>query len=215
MTCRKRFIGTVPEARLEITGDQSDPEHFVLCVWHDALLLPTFAAPRRLRKQCCCLVSQHHDGSYLADAMSWMDYTTVRGSSTRGAIDALRQLLNDTAGKHIIFTPDGPCGPRRRLKHGAVFIASQTGRRLMPGAFVVKSGWRIQGTWTDLLIPKPFTTIYIVTGQPIAIPAGVSRQELAQYVSVAQQAMDRLNDEADQMCRVAHTPSDTNSRKAA
>lgn len=199
-TCRKQFIGTVPEARLEITGDQNDPEHFVLCVWHDSLLLPTFSAPKRLRKQCCCLVSQHRDGSYLADAMSWMDYTTVRGSSNRGSVDALRQLISDTAGKHIIFTPDGPSGPRRKLKQGAAYIAAQTGRRLMPGAFVVKSGWRIQGGWTDLLIPMPFTTIYIITGEPISIPQDVSRKELGQYVSLAQEAMDRLNDQAEQIC---------------
>lgn len=199
-TCRKRFIGTVPEARLETNGDETDREHFVLCVWHDALLLPTFAAPRRLRKQCCCLVSQHHDGSYLADAMSWMDYTTVRGSSNRGGVDALRQLISETKGKHIIFTPDGPSGPRRKLKQGAAYIAAQTGRRLMPGAFVVKSGWRIQGSWTDILIPMPFTTIYIITGEPISIPENVSRKELSQYVAVAQEAMDRLNEEAEQIC---------------
>ena len=199
-TCRKQFIGTVPEARLENTEDETDREHFVLCVWHDALLLPTFAAPRRLRKQCCCLVSQHHDGSYLADAMAWMDYTTVRGSSTRGGVDALRQMISETRGKHIIFTPDGPNGPRRKLKQGAAYIAAQTGRRLLPGAFVVKSGWRIHGTWTDLLIPMPFTTIYIITGEPISIPGNVSRKELGQYVTVAQEAMDRLNDQAEQIC---------------
>ena len=219
-TCRKKFIGTVPEARLEVTGDL-DPEHFVLCVWHDALLIPTFAAPRRLRRQCCCLVSQHQDGSYLADAMAWMDYTTVRGSSKRGAIEALRQLLTDTAGKHIIITPDGPRGPRRKMKAGPVFIAGQTGRRLLPGAFVVKSGWRIRGSWTDMLIPFPFTTVYVITGQPIAVPADIPREDLTRYLDKAQQAMDELNERAEQMlagndlaCR--STPqSDIEHKKAA
>lgn len=213
-TCRKRFIGKVPEARLESDGPL-DREHFVLCVWHDALLLPTFSAPRRLRKQCCCLVSQHHDGSYLADAMSWMDYTTVRGSSNRGGAEALRQLLAQTDGKHIIFTPDGPSGPRRKLKQGAVFIAAQTGRRLLPGAFVVKRGWRIQGTWTDMLIPFPFTTIYIVTGEPISIPSDLTRQQLAPYVAAAQQAMDQLNDEADQMVGIPPHENSTAQHEAA
>ena len=174
-------------------------EYFVLCVWHDALLLPTFAAPRWLRKRCCCLVSQHQDGSYLADAMAWMDYTTVRGSTKRGGVEALRQLVNDTAGKHIIVTPDGPRGPRRKLKHGAAFVAAQTGRRLLPGAFVVNRGWRIPGSWTDLLVPMPFTTVYIMTGEPISIPEGISRAELGDYVIAAQQAMDVLNAEADRM----------------
>jgi lysophospholipid acyltransferase (LPLAT)-like uncharacterized protein len=70
----------------------------------------------------------------------------------------------------------------------------------LPGAFVAKSGWRIRAQWTDMLIPLPFTTIYIVTGEPITIPAGLSRKELAGYVSLAQDAMDRLNDEAEKIC---------------
>ena len=199
LTCRKKFIGKVPEARLETVRGQIDREHFVLCVWHDALLLPTFSAPRPLRQQCCCLVSQHTDGSYLADAMALMDYTAVRGSSKRGGAEAIREIVDGTAGKHIIITPDGPRGPRRQLKVGPLYIAAQTGRRLLPGAMVVKNGWRIRGNWTDLLIPMPFTTIYLITGEPIAVPANLERHELHNYMTIAQDAMDRLNEEADKM----------------
>lgn len=214
-TCRKKFIGKVPEARLETPKGQVDREHFVLCVWHDALLLPTFSAPRRLRQQCCCLVSQHQDGTYLADAMAWMDYTAVRGSSKRGGAEALREMIDGAAGKHIIITPDGPRGPRRQLKLGALFIAAQTGRRLVPGAMVAKRGWRIRGNWTDLLIPVPFTTIYLVTGEPIAIPPNLERHELHNYLMKAQDAMDRLNEEADRL--YANQPGDefVPRRKAA
>ncbi|WP_397571452.1 lysophospholipid acyltransferase family protein [Schlesneria sp. T3-172] len=195
-TCRKKFLGDVLEQRMDPTVND---EHFVLSVWHDALLLPTFAAPKWLRKRCCCLVSQHQDGSYLADAMAWMDYTTVRGSSRRGGVEALRQLLTDTAGKHIIVTPDGPRGPRRVMKPGVAFIASQTGRRLLPGAFVVKNGWRVKGSWTDLVIPMPFTTIYLITGRPVSIPQDTPRSQLTQYVAAAQQAMDEINEEAERL----------------
>ena len=192
-----------------------DDEYFVLCVWHDALLLPTFAAPRWLRKRCCCLVSQHQDGSYLADAMAWMDYTTVRGSTKRGGVEALRQLVNETAGKHIIVTPDGPRGPRRKLKHGAAFVAAQTGRRLLPGAFVVNRGWRIPGSWTDLLVPMPFSTVFLITGDPISIPEGISRAELGVYVAAAQHAMDQVNDEADRMVNCQQPPETVRHAKAA
>jgi lysophospholipid acyltransferase (LPLAT)-like uncharacterized protein len=214
-TCRKRFIGVVPVGRMEASDDPGAEENFVLCVWHDALLLPTFATPRRLREQCCCLVSQHQDGSYLAEAMAWMGYTTVRGSSKRGGTEALRELVNDTAGKHIIITPDGPRGPRRQLKHGAVFIAAQTGRRLLPGAFVVQRGWRIQGSWTDLLIPMPFTTIYVVTGEPIAVPPDIPRPELNRYVAIVQRAMDELDDKAEQMIGHRPQPVEPDKHKAA
>lgn len=196
-TCRKQFIGRVLEEGMKSSHDQDTADRYVLLVWHDALLLPTFAAPKSIRQQCCCLVSKHQDGGYLADAMSWMDYTTVRGSSKRGGAEALRQLISETAGRHIIITPDGPRGPRRQMKLGAVFLASQMGRGILPSAYVVKQGWRVRGSWTDLVIPMPFTTIYLIVGEPIAIPANVPREELERYVEIAQQAMDRVNDEAD------------------
>lgn len=214
-TCRKRFIGEVLEKGHEEGFDPALAEHFVLCVWHDALLLPTFAAPKPLRKQCCCLVSKHQDGSYLADAMGWLSYTTVRGSSKRGGAEALRQLVESTAGKHIIFTPDGPQGPRRTMKAGALFVAAQTGRAILPGAFVVKQGWRIRGRWTDMVVPMPFTTVYLIVGTPIPIPADIDRDQLDRYIHVAQQAMDQLNAEADE--KFAGQPGSTfvPSRKKA
>ena len=197
-TCRKQFIGEALEIGLKSSFDPAVAQHYILCVWHDALLLPTFAAPKTLRKQCCCLVSKHQDGSYLADAMAWMDYTTVRGSSKKGGAEALRELVTSTEGKHIIITPDGPQGPRRKMKHGALFVAAQTGRALLPGAFVAKRGWRLRGSWTDLVVPMPFTTIYLVTGKPIPIPADFSRENSDYYIDAAQRAMDEINHEADQ-----------------
>lgn len=196
-TCRKRFVGDVLEHGVDTGFDPTVAEHFVLCVWHDALLLPTFAAPKALRKQCCCLVSKHQDGSYLADAMGWMNYTTVRGSSKKGGAEALRSLLTETAGKHIIITPDGPQGPRRQMKVGAIFVAAQSQHRLLPGAFVAKRSFRVRGSWTDLVIPFPFTTVYLVLGTPIEVPETISRDELWHYVETAQAAMDHINAEAE------------------
>lgn len=196
-TCRKRYVGDVLEHGVDTDFDPEAAEHFVLCVWHDALLLPTFAAPKVLRKQCCCLVSKHQDGSYLADAMSWMDYSTVRGSSKKGGAEALRSLVTDTAGKHIIITPDGPQGPRRQMKSGAIFVAAHSHHRLLPGAFVAKRSFRVRGSWTDLVIPFPFTTIYLVLGTPIHVPEDVSRENMGKYIQAAQTAMEQINEEAE------------------
>lgn len=203
MTCRKVFIGETPVSTMDHIPNTDETERYVLCVWHDSLLVPTFSPPRAVREVTCCLVSQHQDGSYLANAMAFLGYSTVRGSSRRGGAQAVRRLLDDTAGKHIVFTPDGPGGPRRVLKHGAVFVASQLGRKILPGAFTADRAWRLKGSWTDMQIPKPFSTVYIVTGEPIAVPSDLSREELDSYVQQAQQAMDRLNERIENMARAA------------
>jgi len=198
-TCRKVYIGVNDTIKLNHVPGPEEHERYVLCVWHDALLVPTFAAPRGLRQQTCCLVSQHQDGSYLANAMALLGYCTVRGSSRRGGAQAVRQLLDDTAGKHIVFTPDGPGGPRRKLKAGAVYVASQLGRRIVPGAYSATRAWRPKGSWTDMLIPAPFSKVYVALGEPIAIPADLPRDQLDLYIDLVQQAMDRLNDEIERI----------------
>ena len=215
-TCRKVYVGVDSGTKLDYVPSPNDQERFVLCVWHDELLIPTFAAPRALREQACCLVSQHQDGSYLANAMALLGYSTVRGSSRRGGTVALRQLLDDTVGKHIVFTPDGPCGPRRQLKQGCVFVASQLDRSLLPGAFVATRAWRPKGKWTDLLIPMPFSTVYVVTGELIPIPGDLSREQLDHYIALAQQAMDQLSEQAQRMLTgEAQQSTQTDIRTAA
>ncbi len=200
-TCRQ--VHVAPEQRLTLSSPEAatHEECFILCAWHDALVIPTFASSARLRQRTCCLVSKHQDGSYLADSMAILGYSTVRGSSSRGGAEAIKQLLEDTAGKHIVITPDGPRGPRRELKVGAVYLASQTGRRICPAAYACRSGWRVKGSWTDMLIPKPFTTIYLLTGAPVTVPSDLSRDQLHEYVQIVQAEMDRLQTAVDEMAR--------------
>lgn len=200
-TCRLVYLAPEPWLRLNDAATPHESPPSVMCVWHDALLIPTMCVIEPIRRRTCCLVSQHQDGSFLAEAMDLLGYTTVRGSTRRGGAAAVKKLVDNTAGKHIVITPDGPLGPRRKLKSGAIYVASQTGRAICPGAFACRSGWRIQGKWTDMLIPRPFTTVYLVTGAPIAVPPDLPRSELERYVSLVQAAMDDLTDQAERLAR--------------
>ncbi|HUQ70771.1 MAG TPA: lysophospholipid acyltransferase family protein [Planctomycetaceae bacterium] len=215
MTCRQVHLAPEPRLRLDYPPDDAGPERFILCVWHDALIVPTFASPRRNRLQTCCLVSRHQDGGYLAEAMALLGYSTVRGSTNRGGAQAIKQLMDDTAGKHIVITPDGPRGPRREVKRGAVFLASQTGRRICAGAYVARSEWRIKGSWTDMAIPKPFTTIYLLTSEPITVPGDLSRPELNRYTQVVQDELHRLTAEAEALARGETTLAGSRDLRAA
>jgi lysophospholipid acyltransferase (LPLAT)-like uncharacterized protein len=195
------YLAPEPWLIMDRPADPSESRRVVCCVWHDALLIPTMVVHETHRRQTCCLVSKHQDGSFLAEAMDFLGYTTVRGSSRRGGAGAVKQLLDDTAGKHIVITPDGPRGPRRQLKPGAIYVASQTGRPLIVGAYACRSGWRVQGSWTDMLIPKPFTTVYCVISTPIFVPPDLSRAELDRYVAMAQSALDDLTEQVERLAR--------------
>ncbi|HUG92527.1 MAG TPA: lysophospholipid acyltransferase family protein [Planctomycetaceae bacterium] len=188
LTCRRRW-------RIEADGinpyTDTAGRRFLYCVWHDQIVTTVFFdRPRHV----AALVSRHQDGSYLADAMALVGVTPIRGSSSRGGAQALRKLFDAARRLHVVITPDGPRGPRRQLKDGIVFLAAHSGRPIVPTATACRRGWRIRGSWTDLLLPRPFTTVFAIAGSPIDVPPDLTREQLADYTSRLQTAMDRLQE---------------------
>ena len=184
--------------RLQIHSETSgiDPysdsgeRKYLYCLWHDAIVGVLFSRPHT---QMAGLVSLHADGSYVADLMDVFGIRPIRGSSGKRGAGAMREMLAAAADWHIAITSDGPRGPRREAKDGIVYLATHSGRSIIPTAFVAKSAWRPRGRWTDMLIPLPGTSTMLVGVEPIVIPAGLNRDELAPYVELLQQEMDAVH----------------------
>ena len=184
-TCRKEFAlfpGT--------NGWAADlPGRFLYAVWHEVLFFPLLVAkPQNMS----ALASRHQDGSYVAEILRLLNVQPFRGSTARGGAQAVRQLLGVAQQLHITLTPDGPRGPRREMKDGIVFLSSRTGLGIVPAAFSCRRGIRIQGPWTDMLLPLPCTTTYCILGEPIHVPSEMTREEIDLHRQRVQEAMDRL-----------------------
>ena len=174
----------------------SGAQRFLYCVWHDSIIVPIFAG----RHICSsALVSRHQDGSYIAGILRRVGVSSVRGSTKHGGASAVRQMMTTAKDKHIVITPDGPRGPRRKMQSGIVFLASHTGRAIVPTVYGCIRSWRIKGNWTDLMIPKPLTKIFLLAGKPVEVPPNLSREEVARYTALVQDEMDRLGTEVEQM----------------
>lgn len=184
-TCRKEFA-IFPGTN---GWDASISSRFLFAVWHDVLFFPLLVAkPQHMS----ALTSRHQDGSYVAEILRLLNIQPFRGSTNRGGAQALRQLLDAAEQQHITLTPDGPRGPRREMKDGIVFLASRTGLPIVPAAFSCRRGIRLKGTWTDMLLPLPFTTAYCILGEPIHIPAELTREEIDQQTRRVQEATNQL-----------------------
>ena len=97
-------------------------------------------------------------------------YGTARGSTSRGARRALRQLTRDmAAGRPAAFTLDGPRGPAGVAQPGAVWLAKVTGNPVLPFHIETDRHWTLR-SWDRTQIPKPFATAAIVLGEPIEVP---------------------------------------------
>ena len=150
-------------------------ERVILVAWHGQLL-PLIH--RHRDQPFTALVSEHGDGEYLARALERLGWGTVRGSSTRGGTKGLRGLIRAArAGGGLALTPDGPRGPAREIKPGALAIAQITGLPIQPLAAGASRGWRLS-SWDAFLVPRPFSRVCIVYGTPRTVPRELDREAL-------------------------------------
>ena len=207
-TVRKSFDLQDPDTN---AYDPNGRERYLYCAWHDTILFPLF-----MGRHChsAGIVSRHQDGSYLAETMKRIRVKPVRGSSGKGGAQALRESIAVTRDHHITITPDGPRGPEHVMKDGIVYLASKSGRHIAPLTYQCSRYWRLRGNWTDLIIPKPFSRVALIVGEPISVPGKLSREQLDEYTSRVQTAMNELCSAAGNVGRDGKTVEATAREQA-
>lgn len=164
---------------------------FIYTLWHDSILVP-LAKKSLSHAKAAALVSRHQDGAYLAEFMHYCRIRSVRGSTARGGDQALRELMQVENDWNIFITPDGPRGPHHQIKSGPVYLASRTGRPIIPAVSHCENAWHIRGSWTGLVVPKPFSRCWYLLGAPMSIPADLTREQIELHTSRVQAEIDRL-----------------------
>jgi hypothetical protein len=158
----------------------------VFTLWHGRLLPCTY---HHRHQDVVTLVSHHRDGEYITRLVQKWGYTAVRGSSSRGGLDALRELVRHLRnGRSLAITPDGPRGPREKLKPGPLLAAQLTGAPIIPVASGASRA-SFFGGWDRFLIPHPFARLQIAYGEPVYVPR---RADEAELQAVADEVEGRL-----------------------
>jgi len=121
-------IEHVNRSRIEDSWDKG--VNFIYCFWHGRLLLMPFSKPTGGGK---VLVSRHRDGELITRIIRFFKRGTVRGSYRKGSVSSLREIIHDLkAGIDIGITPDGPKGPRYKVKDGIIELARLSGKAIIP-----------------------------------------------------------------------------------
>jgi len=170
---------------------------FIYAFWHETLLLPAMQyryTPSRV------LISQHADGEMIAQACRHLGLGVIRGSTTRGGVEAVRKIMKLEGKYHIVVTPDGPRGPRRSVQPGLVFLASKTRLPIVPVGFGYH--WcRQLNSWDRFGLPFPFSPAVGYIGKPLEIPENMGKGNLELWREKTQQAMDRVMAQAEQLAK--------------
>ena len=171
-----RLIG--PTLRASFTyepGSDNEPRTrpAIYCFWHRCV----FPAAHLFRnKGIRVLTSRSYDGEYIARIIERLGFRAVRGSSSRGAVQSLRELQRELeTGAFVAFTIDGPRGPRYVAKPGPIHLARVSGAPIFSFYVAVERAWILR-TWDAFILPKPFSRIHCYVRSPIRV-AGDANHE--------------------------------------
>ena len=163
----------------------------IYCFWHTHLLALAyiFRATGKI-----ALVSQSKDGRLAAAVAQRWHHEIVFGSSTRGGSAALRECVRFLKkGSCIVITPDGPRGPREKVKAGISQIALLAEAPVVAVGLRADRAWRLR-SWDGFMIPKPFAKITVTLGKPILPTGGTLTDEAVESFRTTIEA--RLTDNA-------------------
>ena len=163
--------------RANVVGKQLEG-NYIAALWHNRLLLISFVLKKFFpERPGAGLISASRDGDLIADATKRFGFDVVRGSSSRMGAAALLELSNVlSSGRDVLITPDGPRGPAYQLGPGIIFLAQKTGAPVVPVNMEYSSCWRVK-SWDRFIIPRPFSKVRVIIGQPQQIRSTSTPEE--------------------------------------
>ncbi len=184
-------------------------KRFLYSFWHESILaMPHFHTRIHI------LISHHTDGEFITKVAQCLGARVVRGSTSRGGTEALLKLLKISQSSHLLVTPDGPRGPRRRVHIGLLFLAAQTGLPIVPCGVGYKKFWRAR-SWDRFVLPAPFTSGVFLFGPAIHVPKKINRRTLESYRVLVEQRMQELTETAELWAAGERMPKSEEQRLSA
>ncbi len=150
--------------RREVRNAAARDRRCVVAVWHGrfvGVLMENFGSG------LVTMASLSGDGALAAGAVRMVGLRVARGSSSRGGREALAAMSAalDAGAPAAGLTVDGPKGPWRRVKPGAVALAIRHSLPLIPASFSARRVIELR-SWDRMVLPRPFSRSVVVYGEP-------------------------------------------------
>ena len=159
--------------------------NIIYAFWHRNMIPLLFL---RKFEKVVILISTSKDGELIAGPAHVLGFLTARGSSRRDGSRAFKNLIKLTKEHSIAITPDGPKGPREKIKEGLLRLAYITKLPIVLAAVDIQRE-KIFNTWDKFRLPKPFTQVNVSYSEPIFIR---SKEEIESKMEFVQKSLDEL-----------------------
>jgi lysophospholipid acyltransferase (LPLAT)-like uncharacterized protein len=193
-----RYVRLVA-ATCRVDGSGVTQEPAVLAFWHEYNLVGAVAAHRMRRHQHHVSFSTRTFRGQVMNAMlAALDAGSVplpaEGERQEAARLSREMARIGRAGSSLVVSPDGPLGPYRRAKPGALIVARESGLPLQPWAVSSRPCIRLRGRWDRHLVPLPFAHLRVEEGEPIRV---APREPLRPLLERLQRALDEVTARAE------------------
>lgn len=152
-------------------GEKLDEKPYVILFWHGKLALMPFAFRyfKFKNKKAYVMISHHKDGERIAKIIEFYGLKKIRGSTSKGSINALRFAFKVLDEKDdIVITPDGPRGPYHSISDGSVLLAKKKNVKIRLLNYEASRFWEFK-SWDKMILPKPFSRIIYSLSEPLDV----------------------------------------------
>ncbi len=159
----------------------------ILMLWHNRIvMLPEIIKRSAPTLTYAALISKSRDG----EIISTFTNSFPNGKSIRVAhnakSDAIETMVDELKSNNsvLIITPDGPRGPKYKVKTGICRVANSAKATVVPMSWQSSHFWTLK-SWDKLVIPKPFSKIYAKFGEPVQLDG----QEIQEGSKILEEAL--------------------------
>lgn len=143
----------------------------ILMLWHNRMVaLPDVLYKNASQFNYSAFISKSRDGDPLALIVESYNIGHALRVPHNARHMALGKMISQLKKSQeiMLFTPDGPRGPRYVVKPGIVLAARESAAKIVPFSWEADRVWKLK-TWDGMMIPKPFAKIKVAFGQPISV----------------------------------------------
>jgi hypothetical protein len=138
------------------------------------------------------MVSASKDGEYIARVAQLLNFETVRGSSNRFGVRALKGMVDHVKqGKNAGIVADGSQGPPLKVQPGAIMLAAKSGSPIMPIVWAVQR-YKAFNSWDRTVLPLPFSPMILQYGELIWVEPELTADSVEKYRQQLEAAMNSM-----------------------
>ena len=168
----------------------AEGERLIVVLWHGKYftLLPILR-----NRNAYVFTSLTSRGDVIANLLRQFGFVAVQipDHGRDRSLNIMRKAL--AGGGTAVIAVDGPLGPFHVVHRGAVQLASELGHSIIPISVAASRKRILSERWDKFEMPRIFSRISLVIGDPIHIPADLDQEAIETWISQVHIALDSVD----------------------